>query len=93
MKPVIVLVGHPNVGKSTLFNRLTCGRDALVADTPGLTRDRQYGDGRRGDKPYLLVDTGGVVEDLDRANQTQNTIDVVMREQTRQAKPVTTNPP
>lgn len=85
MKPVIVLVGHPNVGKSTLFNRLTRGRDALVADTPGLTRDRQYGDGRRGDKPYLLVDTGGVVEDLERANQTRNTIDVVMREQTQAA--------
>ena len=85
MNPVIVLVGHPNVGKSTLFNRLTRGRDALVADTPGLTRDRQYGEGRRGDKPYLLVDTGGVVEALDRANQTHATIEAAMREQTRQA--------
>lgn len=59
MKPTIVLVGRPNVGKSTLFNRLTRSRDALVADLPGLTRDRHYGDGRVGDKPYLVVDTGG----------------------------------
>lgn len=60
MKPTIVLVGRPNVGKSTLFNRLTRSRDALVADTPGLTRDRHYGEGRIGDKPYLAVDTGGL---------------------------------
>lgn len=59
MKPSIVLVGRPNVGKSTLFNRLTRSKDALVADLPGLTRDRHYGHGRVGDKPYLLVDTGG----------------------------------
>lgn len=61
MKPVIVLVGRPNVGKSTLFNALTRSRNALVADIPGLTRDRQYGDGRVGGKPYLVVDTGGIV--------------------------------
>ena len=85
MKPVIVLVGRPNVGKSTLFNRLTRARDALVADVPGLTRDRLYGEGRRGGKPYLLVDTGGVVEDLKRAKQTSATMDAVTREQTRQA--------
>ncbi len=60
MKPVIALVGRPNVGKSTLFNRLTRTRDALVADVPGLTRDRLYGEGRVGDKPYLVVDTGGL---------------------------------
>ena len=59
MKPTIVLVGRPNVGKSTLFNRLTRSKDALVADLPGLTRDRHYGHGRVGDKPYLVVDTGG----------------------------------
>lgn len=59
MKPTVVLVGRPNVGKSTLFNRLTKTRDALVHDLPGLTRDRHYGHGRVGGKPYLVVDTGG----------------------------------
>ena len=60
MKPVIALVGRPNVGKSTLFNRLTRSRDALVANQPGLTRDRHYGIGRIGSKEYLAVDTGGL---------------------------------
>lgn len=59
MKPTLVLIGRPNVGKSTLFNRLTKTRDALVADQPGLTRDRLYGHGRLGEKPFLVVDTGG----------------------------------
>lgn len=59
MKPVIALVGRPNVGKSTLFNRLTRSRDALVADLPGLTRDRHYGEGRMGQRPFLVIDTGG----------------------------------
>ncbi|MFI4939150.1 MAG: ribosome biogenesis GTPase Der [Burkholderiales bacterium] len=59
MKPVIALVGRPNVGKSTLFNRLTRSRDALVADVPGLTRDRHYGEGRMGERPFLVIDTGG----------------------------------
>lgn len=59
MKPVIALVGRPNVGKSTLFNRLTRSRDALVADIPGLTRDRHYGEGRVGERPFLVIDTGG----------------------------------
>jgi GTP-binding protein len=62
MLPVIVLVGRPNVGKSTLFNRLTGTRDAIVADMPGVTRDRQYGYGRIGPIPYVVVDTGGLVE-------------------------------
>src|SRR6187399_1786223 len=60
MLPVVALVGRPNVGKSTLFNFLTRTRDALVADLPGLTRDRKYGYGKVGDIPYLVVDTGGV---------------------------------
>jgi GTP-binding protein len=58
-KPVVALVGRPNVGKSTLFNRLTRSRDALVADLPGLTRDRHFGEGRVGPRPYIVVDTGG----------------------------------
>lgn len=61
MLPVIAIVGRPNVGKSTLFNQLTRSRDALVADYPGLTRDRQYGNGKLGDCPYIVVDTGGLV--------------------------------
>ncbi len=60
MLPVIALVGRPNVGKSTLFNCLTRSRDALVADQPGLTRDRKYGVGKLGSHPYLVVDTGGL---------------------------------
>ena len=60
MLPVIALIGSPNVGKSTLFNRLTKSRDAIVADFPGLTRDRQYGYGKIGSIPYLVIDTGGI---------------------------------
>ena len=59
MKPTLVLVGRTNVGKSTLFNRLTRSRDAIVANVPGLTRDRHYGHGKVGIKPFLVVDTGG----------------------------------
>jgi len=59
VKPVVVLVGRPNVGKSTLFNRLTRSRSALVADFSGLTRDRHYGEGRVGHTPFIVVDTGG----------------------------------
>ena len=66
MLPVIALLGRPNVGKSTLFNRLTRSRDALVANYPGLTRDRQYGRGRLGSKPYIVVDTGGLTHSDDR---------------------------
>jgi GTP-binding protein len=68
MLPVIALVGRPNVGKSTLFNQMTGTRDALVADVPGLTRDRKYGDGKIGDRPFIVIDTGGLSggkEDLD----------------------------
>ena len=63
MKPVIALVGRPNVGKSTLFNRLTKSRDAIVADFAGLTRDRHYGDGRLGDREFICIDTGGFEPD------------------------------
>jgi len=59
MKPVVAIVGRPNVGKSTLFNRLTRSRAALVADAPGLTRDRHYGEGRVGPLPTIVIDTGG----------------------------------
>ncbi|MCF6354740.1 MAG: ribosome biogenesis GTPase Der [Candidatus Polarisedimenticolaceae bacterium] len=78
MLPVIALVGRPNVGKSTLFNRLTRSRDALVADQPGLTRDRQYGIGKLGSRAYLVVDTGGIADDADG-------IDALMLEQVQQA--------
>lgn len=60
MKPVIALVGRPNVGKSTLFNRLTRSRDAIVHDVPGVTRDRHYGEGRIGDRAFIAIDTGGL---------------------------------
>jgi GTPase len=59
MKPVLALVGRPNVGKSTLFNRLTKTRDAIVADFAGLTRDRHYGNGKQGKLEYIVIDTGG----------------------------------
>ena len=78
MLPVIALVGRPNVGKSTLFNVLTGTRDAIVADVPGLTRDRQYGYGRVGPMPYVVIDTGGLVE-----NPTG--IEAQMRAQTERA--------
>ena len=60
MIPVIAIIGQPNVGKSTLFNRLTKSQQALVYDMPGVTRDRAYGEGRLGSKPYLVIDTGGI---------------------------------
>lgn len=69
MEPVIALVGRPNVGKSTLFNYLTRTRDALVANYPGLTRDRQYGRGLVGDRPYIVIDTGGMGEDDEGINR------------------------
>ena len=78
MKPVIALVGRPNVGKSTLFNQLTRSRDALVADLPGLTRDRKYGDARIEDKSFIVIDTGGIGEG-------EQGIDAYMAEQSRLA--------
>ncbi len=65
MLPAVALVGRPNVGKSTLFNRLTATRDALVADYPGLTRDRRYGVGRAAERKFIVIDTGGLVSDVD----------------------------
>ena len=87
MKPVIALVGRPNVGKSTLFNRLTKSRDAIVADFAGLTRDRHYGNGRQGKHEYIVIDTGGFEPDAssgiyrEMARQTQQAVaeaDVVL---------------
>ena len=63
MLPVIALVGRPNVGKSTLFNRLTNTRDALVADFPGLTRDRKYGQAQVDGRQFIVIDTGGITGD------------------------------
>lgn len=74
MLPVIAIVGRPNVGKSTLFNRLTKSRDALIADEPGVTRDRQYGEGQFNDKRFIVIDTGGVGEasrDIDHLTEAQ----------------------
>ena len=79
MKPVIALVGRPNVGKSTLFNRLTKTRDAIVADYAGLTRDRHYGNGSLGSHEYIVIDTGGFEPDA------QSGIYKEMAKQTRQA--------
>jgi GTP-binding protein len=78
MLPVIAIVGRPNVGKSTLFNTLTKTRDAIVADVPGVTRDRQYGYGRLGPVQYVCIDTGGLVEN-------PSGMDALMRIQTEHA--------
>ncbi len=78
MLPVIAIVGRPNVGKSTLFNTLTQTRDAIVADVPGVTRDRQYGYGRLGAVQYVCIDTGGLVEN-------PSGMDALMRIQTEHA--------
>ena len=80
MKPVLALVGRPNVGKSTLFNRLTKSRDAIVADYAGLTRDRHYGHGRLGNREYIVIDTGGFEPEAG-----EGSIFREMAKQTRQA--------
>ena len=79
MKPVIALVGRPNVGKSTLFNRLTKSRDAIVADFAGLTRDRHYGNARHGQHEFIVIDTGGFEPDATAGIYKE------MAKQTRQA--------
>lgn len=78
MLPVIALVGRPNVGKSTLFNQLTKSKEALVLDEPGVTRDRLYGQGRVGDRPYIVIDTAGIGAE-------ENALDNLTAEQTWQA--------
>ncbi|HCK75836.1 MAG TPA: ribosome biogenesis GTPase Der, partial [Gammaproteobacteria bacterium] len=78
MIPVVALVGRPNVGKSTLFNRLTRSREALVDDQPGVTRDRLYGEGFHCGRRFLLVDTGGLSSEID-------VLSVAVREQVAQA--------
>ena len=78
MKPVIALIGRPNVGKSTLFNQLTKTRNALVANLPGLTRDRQYGDGKYENKSFIVIDTGGLGE-------SDEGVEAYMAEQARSA--------
>src|SRR5574343_1998025 len=79
MKPVLALVGRPNVGKSTLFNRLTKSRDAIVADYAGLTRDRHYGNARQGRHEFIVIDTGGFEPTAESG------IYMEMAKQTRQA--------
>ena len=80
MKPVVALVGRPNVGKSTLFNRITKTRDAIVADFAGLTRDRHYGDAVCAGHELIVVDTGGFEPDAssgivrEMAKQTQQAV-------------------
>ena len=81
MKPVIALVGRPNVGKSTLFNRLTKSRDAIVSDYAGLTRDRHYGQGRQGKREYIVIDTGGFEPDASQG---------IFRELAKQARQAVT---
>ena len=78
MIPVVALVGRPNVGKSTLFNRLTRTREALVDDQPGVTRDRLYGEVTHHGRRFLLVDTGGLSDDSD-------VLSAAVREQVAQA--------
>ena len=79
MKPVVALVGRPNVGKSTLFNRLTKSRDAIVANMPGLTRDRQYGEACISDRSFIVIDTGGITGEAEEG------IDAPMAGQSMQA--------
>ena len=78
MKPVLAIVGRPNVGKSTIFNQITRTRQALVADLPGLTRDRQYGEAQFEEREFIVIDTGGIGEE-------EAAIDAHMRAQSQTA--------
>lgn len=78
MAAVIAIIGRPNVGKSTLFNRFTQSMDALVANVPGLTRDRQYGHGNFAGTPFIVIDSGGIVQEGDELSH-------LMSKQTEQA--------
>lgn len=83
MLPVLTIVGRPNVGKSTLYNRLTKTRDAIVGDTPGITRDRHYGEGKFEDRTFIVVDTGGIAEpdaDKEIANITEKQVQCAIQE-------------
>src|SRR5204862_482233 len=94
VKPVIALVGRPNVGKSTLFNRLTRSRDAIVHDVPGVTRDRHYGDGRIGEHAFIAIDQPGTTRDpievpFERAGRRYTLIDTAgVRRRGRTGTPV-----
>src|SRR3989338_9233580 len=82
MLPVFTIVGRPNVGKSTLFNRVTQSRDAIVGDMPGITRDRQYGEGKINSRSFIIVDTGGIAEadDPEMAHMTEKQVHVAIDE-------------
>ena len=82
MLPVLVIVGRPNVGKSTLYNRLTKTRDAIVGDIPGITRDRQYGEGKFDNHSFIVVDTGGIAEpdDPEIGAMTKHQVDAAIKE-------------
>ena len=83
MLPVLTIVGRPNVGKSTLYNRLTKTRDAIVGDAPGITRDRHYGEGKVENKSFIVVDTGGIAEpdsDVEMADMTEQQVTEAIKE-------------
>ena len=83
MLPVLTIVGRPNVGKSTLYNRLTKTRDAIVGDMPGITRDRHYGEGQFENHSFIVVDTGGIAEpdsDAEMATITEQQVNEAIKE-------------
>ena len=77
MKPIVAIVGRPNVGKSTFFNNLTASREALVADRPGITRDRQYGVVTHNAKSFLVIDTGGIGEVTDEGSDIDKLLKII----------------